>query len=594
MSVPAEGYDVAIVGAGPNGLTAAAYLARAGARVVVLEKRFERGGTLATDDYSTPFQYNLAQLQLPLGRELPPYADLGLEPLGVRFAEPAQAFSARVEPGGPELVVGRGGRGLGAEIEEMLGAASSAVAPLLYRPPVTEEEARAQLPAAHREAALALADATPRSLSDRAQDPRAAVILRYACGLAGFLAADAPLGLTGAFCVARQFSPAIVVGGSKNLANGLVRVAASAGARGWVSSEVTGVERAGDGFRLRTGDGRELLAGTVVSTLDPGSILEALDSGLTTAEVREAAERWVVDPAGLFTAHYGIKGAPPAGEAVNRVFGFADADAVERHFEEAVRGRLPSPVAGHLTCVSVHDPLQASPGPYGPLHTLRLQTLAPYALSGGDWDRFRTDYRRTCWEALVTHFPDLGDVRLLFQFCDTPLDLERRFSTTRHGSIRQGALVPEQVLAARPHPSCSSGRTPIEGLYLAGGSVHPGVPGSLAGGYNAAGLVAADLGLERWWPELAPGAPAPAGRMTRQAVAGRGCSGYSRRARQMATSSAPSPRTTAANPMIPPRIGMIASTRRMPSPARKARMRARGGPTRRRPRSHAPVVYPTA
>ena len=243
MSVTDGGYDVAIVGAGPNGLTAAAYLARGGARVVVLEKRFERGGTLATDDYSTPFQYNLAQLQLPLGRELPPYADLGLGPLGVRFAEPAQAFSAQVEPGGPEVVIGRGGRGLGGEIEEMLGAASSAVAPLLYRPSVTEEEARAQLPAALREAARALADATPRSLSDRAQDPRAAVILRYACGLAGFLLADAPLGLTGAFCVARQFSPAIVVGGSKNLANGLVRVAASAGARGWVSSEVTGVAR---------------------------------------------------------------------------------------------------------------------------------------------------------------------------------------------------------------------------------------------------------------------------------------------------------------------------------------------------------------
>jgi phytoene dehydrogenase-like protein len=102
-------------------------------------------------------------------------------------------------------------------------------------------------------------------------------------------------------------------------------------------------------------------------------------------------------------------------------------------------------------------------------------------------------------------------VRLLFQFCDTPLDLERRFSTTRHGSIRQGALTPEQTLAGRPDPSCSSGRTPVDAFYLAGGSVHPGVPGSLAGGYNAAALVAADLGLERWWPELPSEAPALGG-----------------------------------------------------------------------------------
>jgi phytoene dehydrogenase-like protein len=501
-----EQYDVIIIGAGPNGLTCAAYLARAGATTLVLDKRFEWGGTFATDDYSTPFSYNIGQYPLPYGRELPPYADLGLADLGVRFVEPELAAAFVPVAGGYPLVVRRGGDGLG-EVKEAFDAANHLVTPLLYAPPMPVEEVEHLLSRDEGKRVLDLAHLTPAALPETVEDRRAGGLLRYLCAVSGY-GSNVRLGVLGVLALSRLFTPSVVVGGTKALATGIFRAAARAGAQFRSVADVTAIQPREGLVTIECRDGREFRGRAVVSTLDPKTtFLELLEPPEVVPEdIRRSADAWRLDRAGPFIAHFGIKGRPPrlstedASRAFTQVIGFEDAETVGAEVDRVDRGELIETPVGHLTVTTRHDPSQAAPGPFGPLHTLRFEALAPYENPAGSWVRERSGYRTRCWQAVADRTAGLGEGRPLFEFSDTPQDIERRFRTTRRGSPRQGALVQEQTFSNRPRPDCSTTRTPIPGVYIGGGGVHPGIPGSLAGGYHAAAAVCADLGLDRWWP----------------------------------------------------------------------------------------------
>jgi phytoene dehydrogenase-like protein len=500
-------YDVLVLGAGPNGLTCAAYLARAGARVLVLEKRFEVGGTLSTDDYSTPFHYNIAQATVPIGSASPPFVDLGLTELGVRFIEPEVAAAFLPADGARALVVRQGGRELGEGVAEALQAAERIVAPLLYCPPAEPEDVAEVVSAAGGQSLLELAAMTPAQLAASVQDDRAAGLMRYLCAVSGFFAADGPLGLLGAWAVLQQLRPILVMGGSKSLALGLYRSAVAAGAEYRLVADVVSVYQDADRLRATCRDGREFRARAVVSTLDLVTTFEELlPSEAVPAETAEMVKGWRFDETGPFTGHFGIKGAAPesadrdASNAFMQILGFSgDSDVAEA--VAAVRnGQQTAAPCGHLSVTTRYDSRQAAAGPYGPLHTLRFSTLFPRTGQTAGWARKRTEHRSELWDSLRERMPLLGQSRLLFSFADGPPDIEQRFGTTRNGSVRQGALTANQTFALRPHRALSRTRTPVPGLYLGGGSVHPGIPGSLAGGYHAAAAVCEDLGFTQWWP----------------------------------------------------------------------------------------------
>ena len=93
-----EKYDVIIVGGGPNGLTAGAYLARAGARVLLIERRHETGGGLVSEDFSA-FRFNLHAIYMLMMDVMPPYDDLDLYAEGCVYLQPEVQVSLLTRDG---------------------------------------------------------------------------------------------------------------------------------------------------------------------------------------------------------------------------------------------------------------------------------------------------------------------------------------------------------------------------------------------------------------------------------------------------------------------------------------------------------------
>jgi phytoene dehydrogenase-like protein len=126
----------------------------------------------------------------------------------------------------------------------------------------------------------------------------------------------------------------------------------------------------------------------------------------------------------------------------------------------------------------------------------------PYALHGDPqgWDTEREAHGRamlTFWARFAPNLAEPGTV--LDAFTRSPLDIERTLPNMFHGDLLVGSMSHGQVGYNRPFAGAGQYRTPVNGLYLCGGSTHPG--GNITGlcGYNAAAVITADMELDTWW-----------------------------------------------------------------------------------------------
>ena len=95
MAANSTEYDVIVIGAGPNGLTCGAYLAKAGAKTLLLEKKWETGGGLCTDDFQTPFRFNLHAIYMMLADWAPCHDDLELKKHNLSYLTPETQIAGK-------------------------------------------------------------------------------------------------------------------------------------------------------------------------------------------------------------------------------------------------------------------------------------------------------------------------------------------------------------------------------------------------------------------------------------------------------------------------------------------------------------------
>ncbi len=506
--------DVVVIGAGPNGLIAAAYLSAAGLDVTILERRYEIGGGLATEEILFPHHYaNTHASYHYMVDYLPPIDDFGLAEHGLRFHKPFGQTGAVM---GDDFVYlcrafedtrdslarfgldqadayGNLGSRFRTIVERILGPATYLPpdAPVDLMEALDRDDVGRDMLELSEQSALEVLDRYPL------RDSVKATFLYMACQW-GLSPVESGMGFMVPLMVDRGLQKAFIYGGSHRLASSLARVILRQG--GLILDNAEVVEILTDGARA-TGvmleDGRKIHARkAVMSSLDPQStFLRLLPAEAAPEDLRAAARDWNWDKWSLLTVFFATKGKPTWRENRDNpmigmpdpfatILGFDGTDDVVRFLDGVERGEL-TKIAGHFTCESAFDPaLSQKEGE----HVSFFQMPAPYDFP---WEERKDDIVRQVTDLLDTHFEGFRD-SVVQVVVESPKTIEQRMPNMVRGSIKHGDYNPIQMGNNRPNADCSSSRTPVAGLYLCGASMFPG--GTVIGGpgYIAAQIVCAD------------------------------------------------------------------------------------------------------
>jgi phytoene dehydrogenase-like protein len=526
-------YDVIVVGAGHNGLTAGALLARAGLATVAVERREAIGGCCVTEQIdrgcrASTASYIASMLRPEVIREL----DLGRHGLRMIGCEPAlqvalddgEVVAAWQDPARTASELQRfcpadGSAYLAADAE--LRGLAARLQPLFTElPPDTRATGMrgcAELLRVGRhmravrgreiEGLTTLLTGSLGQYIDSRFKSRQAKALLLANNLygkhGGPYQPGTLLGL--AFHLlsggeqGRQGFAGHVLGGMGAISEAIASAGRAAGMETRTGAPVARIlVQRGRAAGVALEDGTEITASTVLSGADPKrTFLGLVDKADLPGDFRAAVSGIRMDgPCGkvnlVLDSEPQVRGMPGNAAPGRRALftlppDLPDADAC---YDRARRGELPDAGQLFIDCV-VASAVDGSLAPAGRhIMTCFVQYL-PYRLAAGTWDGLRDELGTRVLARIGQFAPNVPSAVVAMQVL-TPLDLEREYGLTE-GNIFHGDIAADQLFHMRPVPGWARYATPVAGLYLCGAGAHPGGGVTGAPGYNAARRVLADL-----------------------------------------------------------------------------------------------------
>ncbi len=528
--MPEGAYDVVIVGGGHNGLTCGAYLAKAGRRVLVLEAREVVGGGCATKEVAAPgFRHNFHSNFHGIIHMGPVYRDLQLERYGARYVWPENQFG-HVFPDGRALVCSRD---LEATVERIARFSKrdaetfreiahgyrrvleEGMIPAMFSPPGPPSQDLAPLEGSPDGLGLIRQLlSTPNHVArDLFETPEVQTWIGFwVAQLAGTgdvfgLGANYPVMVAGSL---EPWGWAICEGGSNQLAQAMARFLEDHGGEIRLNAPVTRIEVDADGARrVQLEDGATIpIDGILVSNLDPKhTFLELVGEGSLDETLAHACRRWRYDVMSMFCVYLALETpvrwkAAEYEPAVQRCFAVSVCESLDVLDDNASDCRLGVPPRrpGLFTVhPSIFEPSLCPAGK----ESCFCEQIAPYELREGGheaWEEVKEDYAATVLDRWRPYLETgLEPEAIVGRYVSSPIDIERVMPSMKHGDWNHGEMSQDQLGVFRPFHEYPPYRTGFENVYLCGASTHPG--GSIGGacGYNAATVIAKDIGIDAWW-----------------------------------------------------------------------------------------------